>query len=62
MKRDEQWSDLNAAVGYGKHDLTEQAAELHPTDEVEYYRDIAKFATGMADAQAEVNDRVGVPE
>lgn len=61
-RREDKWGNLDAAVGYGKHNVTEPAEDLHPTDVVEYYRDIAKYATGIADTQAETNERDGVPE
>ena len=35
---------------------------LHPEETVEALREVSTFATEQADAQAETNDRVGVPD
>ena len=36
--------------------------DLHPTDKVEAYRELAQWTTDRADTHAEHNEKHGVPE
>jgi len=63
MKRDiKRWADLDKSRQDAISDITYHTRGLHPTDLVEYYRDVAKHANDAANQQSEVNDRDGVPE
>ncbi len=62
MRRKDSWAPLDGAISTSKSIVDDYTCGLHPTDEVTYYREIAKHATSKADAQAEINDRDGVPE
>lgn len=55
-------SDKSRGIKHAKWRIHSTFDDLHPTDKVEAYREIAQWTTEKADTYAEHNEENGVPE